>query len=155
MGKMQNYNKPNQFTRMCRSQRINEITEVTASSEQECNLIQLFILCEDFEIMSIELDKNRTNSIDRYIQRRLENKETAYHQIADSKIDMRKGSKWESMKSIKALVRIDNQIINITADTGSPISFLNWSIANQISESKSKVCPSGTFKPADAISGLQ
>ena len=39
------------------------------------------------------------------------------------------------MKSLKALGRIDHQIINMTIDTGSPVSFLNWTTAKQILES--------------------
>ena len=49
-----NCNKPKHFARMCRSQQVNEITETTESSEEECNLIQTFDSCEEFEIMSIE-----------------------------------------------------------------------------------------------------
>ena len=40
----------------------------------------------------------------------------------------------EVMKSLKALTRVDNQIINMTVDTGSPVSFLSWTTAKQISE---------------------
>ena len=45
----------------------------------------------------------------------------------------------ESMKSLKASIRIDNQIINITIDTGSPISLLNWTVAKQVLDSSGKV----------------
>ena len=89
--------------------------------------------------MSIELDINRTDSFDRYIQRRIEKKVTTYHQFGDSKNDMRKDSKSENMKSLKALVRIDNQIINITVDTGNPVFFSKLSTANQIFESSREV----------------
>ena len=30
------------------------------------------------------------------------------------------------------MARIDHQIINMTIDTGSPVSFLNWATAKQI-----------------------
>ena len=33
------------------------------------------------------------------------------------------------------MVRIDHQIINMTIDTGSPVSFLNWATAKRILES--------------------
>ena len=52
------------------------------------------------------------------------------------------------MKSLKALIRIDNQIINKTVDTGSPISFLNWSVAKQILDSSGKI----QFTPAEQLS---
>ena len=55
MGKQcKNCNKPNHFARMCRSQQVSEITENTESSEEECNLIQTFDSCEEFEVMAIE-----------------------------------------------------------------------------------------------------
>ena len=43
------------------------------------------------------------------------------------------------MKSLKSLIRNGNQIINMTVDTGSPISFLNWTVAKQILDSSGKV----------------
>ena len=46
--------------------------------------------------------------------------------------------KSERVKSLKALVRVDHQIINMTVDTGSPISFLNWSTAKIILDSSDK-----------------
>ena len=43
------------------------------------------------------------------------------------------------------MVRIDNQIIQLTVDTGSPVSFLNWATAKEILDKSSKVrfIPSG------------
>ena len=43
-------------------------------------------------------------------------------QLEMRKIHIRRDPTSERMKSLKALVRIDNQIINMTVDTGSPIS---------------------------------
>ena len=37
------------------------------------------------------------------------------------------------------MIRIDNQIIQLTVDTGSPVSFLNWATAKEIMENSSKV----------------
>ena len=51
------------------------------------------------------------------------------------------------MKSIKAPVRIDKQIIKMTKDTGSPICFLNWTVAKQILEYSGKV----KFKPSKQL----
>ena len=51
MGKTcKNCNKPNHFAKMCRSQQVNEITNEDSSSEEECNLIQTFDSCDEFEI---------------------------------------------------------------------------------------------------------
>ena len=33
---------------------------------------------------------------------------------------------------MKALVKIDSHIVNMTVDTGSPVSFLNWTATKQI-----------------------
>ena len=53
MGKTcKNYNKPNQFARMCQSQQINEVIEEISSSDEECNLLRCFNSCADFEIMA-------------------------------------------------------------------------------------------------------
>ena len=37
-------------------------------------------------------------------------------------------------EALKALERIDKQIINMTIDTGNPVSFLNWTTAKQLVE---------------------
>ena len=61
---------------MCRSQQKKEITEAAESSEEECISIQTFNSCEETEIMSVELNANRMDSIDRYIQWRLEKRKS-------------------------------------------------------------------------------
>ena len=43
--------------------------------------------------------------------------------VAVKKIDITKDPKSNKMKSLKALVRIDQQIIHMTVDTGSPVTF--------------------------------
>ena len=63
------------------------------------------------------------------------------------KIDIRRNPKSEQIKSLQALVRIDNQIINMTIDTGSPVSFLNWATTKQILEE----CPKTKFIPAKSL----
>ena len=67
-----NCNKPKQFARMCHSQQVNEITETTESSEEECNLMQTFVSCEEFEIMSIEQNNTQVDKINRYIEEKME-----------------------------------------------------------------------------------
>ena len=72
MGKQcKNCNKPNYFTRMCHSQQVNEITENTESSEEECNLIQTFDSCEEFEVMSIEQNNSQREMIKRYAKEKV------------------------------------------------------------------------------------
>ena len=132
---------------MCRSQQVNEITENTESSEEECNLIQTFDSCEEFEVMAIEQNKSQREMINRYITEKVKvNRvsETGNNKLETKKIDIRRDSTSERMKSLKALIRIDNQIINMTVDTGNPISFLNWSVAKQMLDSAGKI----QFTPA-------
>ena len=72
MGKQcKNCNKPNHFARMCRSQQVSEITENTESSEEECNLIQTFVSCEEFEVMVIEQKDRQIEMINRYIDEKM------------------------------------------------------------------------------------
>ena len=74
--------------------------------------------------------------IDEYIKQQSNRK----LKIGDSnkdiqKVDIRRNPRSQQIKSLKALVRIDHQIINMTIDSGSPVSFLNWATAKQILES--------------------
>ena len=78
----------------------------------------------------------------RYIEEKVRGNrgsETGVNKLETKKIDIRKDSTSGRMKSLKALIRIDNQIINMTVDTGSPISFLNWTVAKQILDSSGKM----------------
>ena len=127
---------------MCRLQQVNEITKKTESSEEECNLIKTFGSCEEFEVMAIEQEDNQIEMINRYIEekvRRNRGREPGINKLETKKIDIRKDSTSGRMKSLKALIRIDNQIINLTVDTGSPISFLNWAVAKQFLDSSGKI----------------
>ena len=49
-----------------------------------------------------------------------------------TKIDIRRDQRSHEIKTLKALVRIQNQIINMTIDTGSPVLFLNWTTTKQL-----------------------
>ena len=48
---------------------------------------------------------------------------------------------------MKAFVRIKNQNINMTIDTGSPVSFLNWTTAKQLLDGSSEI----KFIPAEKL----
>ena len=150
MGKQcKSCNKPNHFARMCRSQQVSEITENTESSEEECNLIQTFDSCEELEVMAVEQKDSEIEMINRYIDEKMkENSDSKrVNKLETKKIDIRKDSSSGRMKSMKALIRIDNQIINMTVDTGSPISFINWTVAKQILDSSRKI----QFTPAEKL----
>ena len=128
--------KPNHFAKMCKSQQVNEIAEKSSSSDEECNLIQSFDSCDEFEIMAIESEISSMEQIDEYIKQQSNRK----LEIGDSskdiqKVDNHRNLRSQQIRSLKALVRINHQIINMTIDTGSPVSFLIWATAKQILES--------------------
>ena len=137
MGKAcKNCSKPNHYAKMCRSQQVNEIAEKSSSSDEECNLIQSFDSCEEFEIMAIESELSSMEEIDEYIKQQSNRNRDIKKSSKDiQKVDIRRNTRSNQIRSLKALLRIDHQIINMTIDTGSPVSFLNWATAKQILES--------------------
>ena len=69
MGKTcKNCSKPNHFAKLCSSQQVNEIAEKLSSSDEECNLIQSFDSCDEFEITAIESEISSMEQIDEYIK---------------------------------------------------------------------------------------
>ena len=140
-------NKPNHFAKMCRSNQVNEIGEEKSSSEEECNLIQSFDSCDEFEIMMVDRtvkepgEKETTGN--RF--RKKSGKETTNQEI--TKIDFRRDPKSHKIKALKALLRIKNQNINMTIDTGSPVSYLNWTTAKQLFDGSSAI----KFIPAEKL----
>ena len=73
-------------------------------------------------------------------------RETTTHDI--TKFDIRRDPRSLKIKALKALVRIKIQIINMTIDTGSPVSFLNWTTAKQFLDGSSEInfIPAGKLK---------
>ena len=69
------------------------------------------------------------------------------NKLETKKIDIRKDSTSGRKKSLKALIRIDNQITNMTVDTESPISFINWTVTKQILDSSGKI----QFTPVEKL----
>ena len=154
MGKTcKNCNKPNHFAKMCKSQQVNEIAHEDSSSEEECNFIQTFDSCDEFEIMTVEEDFTSISDIEKYINKRvLENvhndEKIQKEKLTEKpdkveKIEIRRNPKSHQIKALKALVKIDSYILNMTIDTGSPVSLLNWATTKQILEgpSNSKIIP--------------
>ena len=137
MGKTcKNCSKPNHFAKMCKSQQVNEIAEKSSSSDEECNLIQSFDSCEEFENMAIESELSSMEEIDEYMKQQSNRNQDVKKSSKDiQKVDIRRNTRSKQIRSLKALVRIDHQIINMTIDTGSPVSFSNWATAKQILES--------------------
>ena len=125
--------KRNHFAKLCRSNQVNEITEENSSSEEECNLLHSFDSCDEFEIKVVEprLNNSTGKLIEKIISGVNDNKEIKATKDV-RKIDIRRDPKSHQIKALKALVRMNNQIINMTIDTGSPVSFLNWTMAKQL-----------------------
>ena len=85
--------------------------------------------------MTIESEISSMEQIDEYIKQQANRN----LKIGDSskdiqKVVIRRNPRSQQIKSLKALIRIDHQIIKITIDTGSSVSFLNWATAKQILE---------------------
>ena len=121
---------------MSKSQQVNEIAEKSSSTDEECNLIQSFDSCEEFEIVAIESELSSMEEIDEYIKQQSNRNRDIKKSSRDiQKVDVRRNTRSKQIRSLKVLVRIDYQIINMTIDTGSPVSFLNWATAKQILES--------------------
>ena len=142
---------------MCKSQQVNEITNEGSSSEKKCNLIQTFESCDDFEIMAVEEDLTSVENIEKYINRRVlanvfDEKNIQRESLTEKsdnieKIEIRRNPKSHQIKVLKALVKIDSHILNMTIDTGSPISLLNWTTTKQILEGPSN----SKFIPAEKL----
>ena len=63
------------------------------------------------------------------------------------KIDLLRDPTSNKVKSLKAMVRIDNQIFQLTVDTGSSVSFLNWATTKEIIDKSNKA----RFIPSDKL----
>ena len=103
-------------------------TEENSSSGEECNLIQSFDSCDEFEIMAIETKPRSVNQ-------------------KKWKIDIHRNPQSHQMKLVKALVRVNNQIKNMTIDRGSPILYLDWTTAKQLLDGSSET----KFFPAETL----
>ena len=96
-----------------RSQQINEITEEKSSSEKECNLIQLFDSCDEFEIMMVDAErkkggKERTGNSDLWTVNSGRNRSGKVNNQEITKIDIRRHPRSHQIKALKALVRTRN-----------------------------------------------
>ena len=115
--------------KMCGSQRSSEVAEESDGSVRECDQIsKSFGSCSDFEVISIQTHQTENEKISKYEKDRISEirKKTNGEMIQVQKIDSIRDPKLKRVKSLKAMVRIDNQIIKLTVDTGSRVSFLNW-----------------------------
>ena len=105
--------------------------------DKKCNLIKDFDSCEVFRKMSIEPKTTSMSLIERYIQNGLEKRDAIGTKMKISKKDDigRDPNSRKKMLSLKASVRIDNQVVRTTTiEPGSPLSFLNWTAAKLLKE---------------------
>ena len=134
--------KPNHFAKMCQSQQVSEIAENSDGFVEECDQIsESFGSCSDFEVMSIQTYQAENERISKYVKYRINEmrKKSSGETIQVQKIDSIRDPKLKRVKSLKAMVRIDNQIIQLTVDTGNPVSFLNWATTKEKMGKSSKV----------------
>ena len=64
--------------------------------------------------------------------------EKVSEKVRVKKSDLLRDPTSNKVKSLKAMVRIDNQIVQLTEDTGSPVSFLNWATTKEIIDKSNK-----------------
>ena len=122
MGKTgKNCGKPNHFAKMCNSQQVSEVAEESEGSVEECDQIsESFGSCSDFEVMSIQTYQWESERVSKYVKDRISemrNKSNG-ETIQVQKIDSIRDPTLKRGKSLKAMVRIDNQIKQLTVDTG-------------------------------------
>ena len=107
--------------------------------------------------MTVEEDLTSIVNIGKYINRRVlanvfDEKNIQRESLTEKsdnieKIEIRRNPKSHQIKALKALVKIDSHILNMTIDTGSPVSLLNWTTTKQILEGPSN----SKFIPAEKL----
>ena len=129
---------------------MSEVADKSEGSVEECDQIrENFGSYSDFEVMSIHTHQPENERISKYVRDRIsENKKKSNGEtIQIQKIDSIRDPKLKRVKSLKAMARIENQIIQLTVDTGSPVSFLNWATAKDIMDKSNKA----RFIPFDKL----
>ena len=97
--------------------------------------------------MSIQTYQPENERVSKYVKDRINEMRNNSNEkmMRVQKIDSIRDPTLNRVKSLKAMIRIDNQIIQLTVDTGSPVSFLNWAITKERMEKSNKV----RFIPSD------
>ena len=75
------------------------------------------------------------------------NQQLLGQRVSIQKIDLLRDPTSNKIESLKAMVRIDNQIIQLTVDTASPVSLLNWATTKKVIEKSKKT----QFMPAEKV----
>ena len=117
------------FAKMCRSQQVSEVADDSEGSVEECDQISESVgSCSEFEFMSIQTYQLENEIVSKYVKDRINEirKNSNAETIQVQKIDSIRDPTLKRVKSLKVMIRIDNQIIQLTVDTESPVSFLNF-----------------------------
>ena len=136
-----NCRKPNHFAKICRSQQVSEVTEDSKRLEEESDFIREdFGSCSDFEVMSIQPHRLEGERNSNYKGDRINesNRQLVGKSVRVQKIDLLKDPTSNKVKPLRAMLRVDNRINQLTVDTGSPVSFLNWSTTKEIINKSNK-----------------
>ena len=124
--------------------------EESERSEEECDLKrESFDSCSDFEVMSKKTHRRENDRISKHVgDGNIESNRTLNgEKIRVQKIHLFRDPMSNKVKSLKTRMRIDNQIIKLTVDTGSPVSFLNWATTKEVIDESNKA----RFIPFDKL----
>ena len=107
--------------------------------------------------MAVEEDFTSIEKVEKYINKRVSanvseeknNEKKVSTEKFDNieEIEIRINPKSHQVNALKASVKIDSHILNMTIDTGSPVSLLNWATTKQILEGPTN----SKFIPAEKL----
>ena len=99
--------------------------------------------------MSTQTRRPENERISKYVGDQINesNEKLNGEKIRVQKIDLLRDPTSNRVKSQKAMVRIYSQIIQLTVDTGSPVSFLTWATTKEIIDESNKA----RFIPSDKL----
>ena len=105
-----------------------EVMEDSERSEEGCDLIREdFGSCSELEMMSMQPHLSEGARISRFVGEKIKERiqQLLGQRVSIQKIDLIRDPTSYKIKSLKAMVRKESQTIQLTADTGTPVSFLN------------------------------
>ena len=100
---------------------MSEVEEKSEGSEEECDQIrESFGSCSDFEVRSKQKHQTENERISKYVGDRISENNK---KLNGEKIDSIRDPMLNRVKALKAMARIDKQILQLTVESGSPVSF--------------------------------
>ena len=116
-----------------------EVTKDSERLEEECDLIREdFGSFSDFEVKSKQPYCPEGERISKYAGDRIKESNRQYidKSVRVEKTDLLRDPTSNKVKLLKTMVRLDIKIIQLTVDTGSPESFLNWATTKKIENNR-------------------